>query len=170
MAIYKIFKIGLVTFWCFVFWDYNIEKFRVIYERYSNSRKKRLKLLIINWPTMYILASWTSLYKTVELLGIYWQFSFPLNFFSCKFHVAFSKFYLMLQSYYTQRVSILGICVRSSLSSGKFFFEVVTALVALVFLLYFIGMFKTKLFNRNQDGSILYWVFFLRNSVSGTLW
>ena len=70
--------------------------------------------------------------------------------------MAFSKFYLMLKSFYTQRVSILGICVRSSLSSGKFFFEVVAALVAFVFLLYFIGMFKTKLFNRYQDGSISY--------------
>ena len=116
---------------------------------------------------MYILASWTSVYKTVELLGIYWQFSFPLHFFSCKFHVAVSNFYFLLKCYYTHRISILGICVRSNLYSGKCFFEVVTALVALVFLLCFMGRFKTKLFNRNHDGSILCWVFFLRTVYQG---
>lgn len=69
MEIHKIFKNGLVTFWLIFFlWDYNIEKFRFTHERYNDSRKERLKLLIINWPIVYILASWTSSYKTMEWL------------------------------------------------------------------------------------------------------
>lgn len=88
--IYKRFKNGLVIFWLvFLFWDYNVEKFRFIYERYSNGRGKRLKLLVINWFIIYIWISCISLCKTMGLFGGYWKFDFFLNVFLCKFYVYF---------------------------------------------------------------------------------